>query len=61
MQICFHEFGDDVDVVVSGARVGLDEVDQRDDVLVLEEPQELDLSKDTLGIDEIFECVLDLA
>lgn len=37
VEVCFHELGDDVDVVEAGLGVGLVDVEEADDVLVLEE------------------------
>lgn len=60
MKICFHQFSDDIDIVVAGTSFWFDQVNQLDDVFMLEEFEKFDLSKDTFGIDEVFECILDL-
>lgn len=38
VEVGLHEFGDDVDVVVAGAPLGPEHVQQPDDVVVLEMP-----------------------
>jgi hypothetical protein len=37
VQVGLHQFGDDVDVGVASPRLGLQDVDQTDDVVVFEE------------------------
>jgi hypothetical protein len=60
MQVSLHEFCHDVNIVVSGAGVRLDQVHQLDDVFVLEVFEKFYFSQDTFGIHKVLKCVLDL-
>lgn len=59
MHVSLHEFCDDVDILVTGLVGRLRDIQDLDDVLVIEELEQSNLSHDTLGIDKIFESFRD--
>eukprot|EP00355_Strombidium_rassoulzadegani_P007892 CAMPEP_0168620054 /NCGR_PEP_ID=MMETSP0449_2-20121227/6929_1 /TAXON_ID=1082188 /ORGANISM="Strombidium rassoulzadegani, Strain ras09" /LENGTH=106 /DNA_ID=CAMNT_0008661027 /DNA_START=610 /DNA_END=930 /DNA_ORIENTATION=- len=54
VHVGFHQVSDDVNVLVASLCRRLLNVYQSDDVLMVEELEELDLSYDSLGVDEVF-------
>ena len=59
MHVSLHELCDDVDILVTGLVGRLRDIQDLDDVLVIEELEQSNLSHDTLGIDKIFESFRD--
>ena len=55
VQVCFHQVCDDVDVLVARAARGPLHVHQTYDVLVVEKSEQLDLTEDTLRVDQVLE------
>jgi hypothetical protein len=55
VQVRFHQVRDDVDVLEVVQRRRLEDVLERDHVLVRKVPQQLDLAEDALGVDQIVE------
>jgi len=57
MHVRLHQVRNNVNVLVASLAGWLRHINQRDDVLVVEEFQKFDLAHDSLGIDQIFECL----
>ena len=56
MHVSFHQLSDDVDVLVPCPGRWLLNINKTDDVLVVEKLQKFDLTHNSLGVDQIFEC-----
>ena len=57
MHVSFHQLRDDVDILVVGWRRWLGDVKNLDDVLVVKEFQQTDLSNDSLGVNQVLESL----
>jgi hypothetical protein len=55
MHVGFHELGDDIDVLIVSLLWRLGHVQHLDNILVVKEFEQTDLSHDTLCIDKILE------
>ena len=60
MKVSLHQFSYDIDIIVSCPSVWFNDVHELDDIFMLKELEQLDLSENPLGIHEVFEGVLDL-
>ena len=60
VHVSLHQICDDVDVFVASLGGWPGYFEKVNDVLVVEELQKLDLSDDTLGVDQVLECLGDL-
>lgn len=60
MHVSLHQIGDDIDVFEASLGGWPGYFEKVNDVLVVEELQKLDLSDDTLGVDQVFESLGDL-
>ena len=60
VHVSLHQISDDIDVFVASLGGWPGYFEKVDDVLVVEEFQKLDLSDDTLGVDQVFESLGDL-
>jgi hypothetical protein len=59
VHISLHQLRDNIDVVEAGGRGRLEHINHVDDVVLVEELQQFDLTDDTLSIDEIFKRFTD--
>jgi hypothetical protein len=57
VHISFHQVGNDVDILVSCLGWWFRNVNQGNNVFMIEELQQFDFSNDSLGIDQVLECL----
>lgn len=57
MHVCFHQLCHNIDVFVASWGWWFKYIDQVNDILLVEEFEELDLSNDTLSINEVFKSL----
>lgn len=55
VHISFHQVRNDVDILVAGHGGWLLNVDESNDILVVEEFEQFDLTDNTFGVDQVFE------
>ena len=57
VHICLHQLGNNVDILIIGGSRGLGHIKHLDNILVIEELEQADLTHDSLGIDQILESL----